>query len=120
MFQGREMDQEIVRNEHGQFVAGRSPNPSGRGLSALALRQRALIIADLGGEDTLTGTERVLLDQAVALLQRSRRTKNSNDAVRCSNAATRIIFGLQARRKPKRSKPPLPSVDEMLAWMETR
>jgi hypothetical protein len=57
---------------------------------------------DFGGVDALTAVQRVMLSQACRLLMRAEREKSAEDAVRLSNAATRMLASLRdgRRRKP--------------------
>ena len=61
------------------------------------------IIAELGAD--LTATDRVELRHAVDLL--TRRPSNHVDAVRCSNAGSRIIAKVRARIKQREGNKPL-------------
>ena len=117
------MNRPIARDQHGQFAPGPGNHGSGtHGLSGLAVRQRAQIIADLGGVEILSATDVMLCDTAARLLAKSRRVKNVNDAVRCSNAACRIILNLrqkvEERRQKARPVSTLPSLAELLQQRE--
>ena len=66
-------------------------------------RLESEIIAELGAD--LTATDRLELRHAIELL--TRRPRNHVDAVRCSNAGSRIIAKVRARIKQREdSKPP--------------
>jgi hypothetical protein len=65
----------------------------------------------------LSAIDLIQLDEAIRLMQRGRRAKSAEDAVRCSNAARKIIDGLQAR-KPQQPRKPQPTFSERLAAME--
>jgi hypothetical protein len=88
------------------------------GLSVVAQKQREALITALGGAATLSAIDIIKLDQAVRLLQRSRRGTTAEDMVRLSNAAQKLIDQLQARKAKRR--PPAPPVEEMMARMVAR
>ena len=92
---------QIKRRPAHLFKPGVSGNPSGGTRSKRFLALRGDIVADLGGEDMLTGIDRVIVEQAVALLIRSEKAKDGNDAVRASNAASRLLATLTAKRKAR-------------------
>ena len=69
-------------------------------------RLESEITAELGAAD-LTASDRLELRHAVELL--TRRPRNHVDAVRCSNAGSRIIAKVRARIKQREdNKSPLP------------
>jgi hypothetical protein len=57
---------------------------------------------DLGGEDALSAIDRALLSQAVGLMVRAERVKDTDDAVRLANASARLLTSLRkkAQRQP--------------------
>jgi len=86
------------------FVRGQCGNPGGRYVkSARYLELHAQIMADFG--DDLTGLERALVDQVVALLVRSERTSNIGNAVRAANTAARLLarIGHKARSQSEQT-----------------
>jgi hypothetical protein len=93
-----------------------------RGLSTVALKQRADIITTLGGAAALTPIDCIKVDEAVRLLQRGRRAKNTGDAIRAASAAQRIIDGLQRAQRQAKLDQPVRStkerVDEALAALD--
>jgi hypothetical protein len=82
------------------------PGENGRTRKAAErARLESEIIAELGGD--LTVTDRLELRHAVELL--TRRPRNHVDAVRCSNAGSRIIAKVRTRIKQREgNKPPAP------------
>jgi hypothetical protein len=90
---------EVGRRTRGRFKPGVSGNPGGGTKSKRFLALRADIVNDLGGEDALTGIDRVVVEQAVALLIRSEKAKDGNDAVRASNAASRLLASLRSTKR---------------------
>jgi hypothetical protein len=64
-------------------------------------RLESEIIAELGAD--LTASDRLELSHAVELL--TRRPRNHVDAVRCSNAGSRIIAKVRARIKQRPPRP---------------
>lgn len=100
------------RRHAGLFKTGQSGNPSGSIKSKRYLALRADIVGDLGGEDALSGFERVIVDQVVCLVIRSQRVKNADDAVRCANSASRLLATLRSKRDQRE---PATSLRERLA-----
>lgn len=88
------------------FSKGTSGNPSGRTLGKRYLALFADLARDLGGEDALTGIERALLGQAVGLMVRAERVKDTDDAVRLANASARLLGNLRGGIKLKAATAP--------------
>jgi hypothetical protein len=84
------------------------------GLSVVALRQREQIIATLGGTAALSAIDLIRIDQAVRMLQRSRRKASAEDMVRLNNAAVKIIDQLQRAQRQAKLDAPVPSTRERI------
>jgi hypothetical protein len=96
------------RDRLGRFRRGN--NARLVGAEAKAVRLAALyseLAADYGGEDQLTATGRLMLEQACRLKLRAEGVKDPNAVVRLSNAAARLL--LKIERKPER----LPSLRDL-------
>lgn len=92
---------------------GVSGNPSGRKLGKRYLALFADLARDLGGEDALTGIDRALLGQAVGLMVRAEKVRDTDDAVRLANASARLLANL---RKTKHQREPAgPTLEEHIA-----
>jgi hypothetical protein len=86
-----------------KFVKGRSGNPAGR-LDVKRYRETfAALAAELGGEDKLTASQRLIIDQ-IARLQ-SRRWQQ--DHVRAGNVIAKLMRLLGIDRKKEPAKPSL-------------
>jgi hypothetical protein len=90
------------RRGNPNWVPGVSANPRGR-LTAAAKQERierkaAELAAEFGGLGALSACEKVMLEQAAALLLR--RPRSSEDVVRVANAIGRILGSLTKHRKP--------------------
>ena len=79
---------------------GVSGNPSGNTMGKRAAELFAAMATDF---PELSGIERSLLQQAAKLMARSERAKEATDAVRCANAAARLLASL---KKSKRDHKP--------------
>ena len=79
---------------------GVSGNPSGRILGKRYLTLYGDLARDLGGEAALSAIERALLSQAVGLMVRAERVKETDDAVRLANASARLLASLRKRVQP--------------------
>jgi hypothetical protein len=97
------------------YKPGQSGNPSGRMQSKRFLALRADIVADLGGEDTLSGIDRALVAQIVTLLVRAETTSDVNSAVRASNAGARLLATIASKRKARQSSASSSALREYLA-----
>jgi hypothetical protein len=73
---------------------GMSGNPSGSKVSKRVTTLFEALADEFGGAD-LSAADRALLMQACRLLVRSERVKEAEDAVKCANAARRILAGLR-------------------------
>lgn len=93
-------DAQAARRTRGRFQPGQSGNPSGCTKGKRYLELHAQIIGDLGGEANLSGIERVIVGQAVSLLLRSEKSKDDTNAVRLSNAASRLLSRLKNVKRP--------------------
>jgi hypothetical protein len=92
--------QDIARNSRGRYNPGFNTRTT---KAAERAQLESEFIAELGAD--LTATDRVELRHAVDLL--TRRPTNHVDAVRCSNAGSRIIAKVRARIKQREdNKPP--------------
>jgi hypothetical protein len=83
---------------------GVSGNPSGSKVSKRVAILFEALADELGGAD-LSATDRALLMQACRLLVRSERVKEAEDAVKCANAARRILASLRSRYEVTGSPP---------------
>ena len=83
------------------FPKGVSGNPSGKTLGKRYMALFADLASDLGGEEALTGIERALLGQAVGLMVRAERVRNTDDAVRLANASARLLASLRKGHKAR-------------------
>jgi hypothetical protein len=97
-----------------RFKSGQSGNPAGRPSRAerqarIDARARELA-AEFGGIERLSVVDRVLIEQAAALLVR--RPHSAEDAVRCANAVGRLLGAVERRRG---SSKPSESFTEALA-----
>jgi len=97
---------------------GVSGNPEGGRVKGPRYTELYTGIADdYGGEACLTTLQRAVLGQGVRLLIKAEKTRNVDLAVRLSNAAARMLAGMQHGamnvRKAAPKKPP-PSLDEHL------
>jgi hypothetical protein len=81
------------------FPKGVSGNPSGKTLGKRYLALFADLARDLGGEDALSAIDRALLSQAVGLMVRAERVKDTDDAVRLANASARLLTGLRKKQR---------------------
>jgi hypothetical protein len=92
--------QGTARNARGRYNPGFNTRMT---KAAERAQLESEIVAELGAD--LTATDRVELRHAVDLL--TRRPSNHVDAVRCSNAGSRIIAKVRARIKQREgNKPP--------------
>jgi hypothetical protein len=89
---------ETPRRRHGgrPWPKGVSGNPSGSKVSKRVTTLFEALADEFGGAD-LSATDRALLIQACRLLVRSERVKDTDQAVKCVNAARRIMDGLRKR-----------------------
>lgn len=95
-----EQKNEQRRKPNGRpWPPGVSGNPSGRKLGKRYLALFADLVRDLGGEDVLTGIDRALLGQAVGLMVRAERVKETDDAVRLANASARLLASLRTKHQ---------------------
>jgi uncharacterized protein DUF5681 len=83
-----------------RFKPGQSGNPAGRPSRAerearVAAKARELA-TEFGGIDRLSVVDRVLIEQAAALLVR--KPHSAEDAVRCANAVGRLLSAVERRR----------------------
>jgi hypothetical protein len=91
-------------------IANLRPHRYPKGTSGITVKSkryleiRANVVASLGAEPC--GIDAVAVDQIVQLLLRAERTKDHDDAARCSRTAHQWLKDVQARRV-KRSEPPL-------------
>jgi hypothetical protein len=104
---------QVQRTVRGRFKRGHSGNPSGKGLSRRYLALFADLANDFGGESSLGALDRALLSQACTLMVRSERAKKTDDIVRLTNAAMRLLAGL--RKKHQRQPTPGPTLAQYLA-----
>ena len=81
------------------FKPGQSGNPSGCTKSKRYLELRADVVSDLGGEDALSGIDRVIVGLAVTQLIRAERANSDVDAVHASNTASRLLASLRKRER---------------------
>jgi hypothetical protein len=83
-----------------RFTSGQSGNPAGRPSRAerqARIDARARELAEeFGGIDRLSVVDRVLIEQAAALLVR--KPHSAEDAVRCANAVGRLLSAVERRR----------------------
>jgi hypothetical protein len=91
--------QDIARNARGRYNPGFNTRTT---KAAERAQLESEIIAELGAD--LTATDRVELRHAVDLL--TRRPRDHVDAVRCSNAGSRIIAKVRARIKQREDNKP--------------
>jgi hypothetical protein len=104
------------RGPRGRWRPGVSGNPSGSIKSKRYLQLHAEIVADLGGDNALTGIDRVIIGQAVTLLIRAEKVPDTNIAVRAANTATRLLASLRnTKRRPRDEVPPRVPYRERLA-----
>jgi hypothetical protein len=82
--------------------------------AAKRARLESEIIAELGAD--LTASDRLELRHAIELL--TRRPRDHVDAVRCSNAGSRIIAKVRARIKQREDNKPPPAPDAAKAAKE--
>jgi hypothetical protein len=106
------------RTSRGRWRPGVSGNPSGTTKSKRFLELNAGIMGDLGGEDRLSGVERIIVTQAVNLLIRSEKAKDGDTVVRLSNAATRLLASLRNTRRLRSHKPIVPLREQLAAEAE--
>jgi hypothetical protein len=115
-----QMPEQRQQRAHG-FQPGVSGNPAGRmSAAACAARVEAKareLAAELGGYDSVTEIDRVLLRTAAGLLLR--RPKNGEDAVRVGNGIIRALVTLQRKYHvvPKPlpvQPPPSPSLSSLI------
>jgi hypothetical protein len=93
---------------------GVSGNPRGRTLGKRYLTLFADLARDLGGEAALTGIERALLGQAVGLMLRAERVKDTDDAVRLANASARLLANLRNTKRERQATPARSALREYL------
>jgi hypothetical protein len=99
---GVEQEHEHRRNPGGRpWPKGVSGNPSGSKVS----KRVTILFETLADEFDLSATDRALLMQACRLLVRSERVKDARDAVKCANAARRILAGLRREQAGAGSPP---------------
>jgi len=92
---GLEQEHEHRRKPRGRpWPKGVSGNPSGSKVSKRVTNLFEALANEFGGAD-LSATDRALLMQACRLLVRSERVKEAEIAVKCANAARRILAGLR-------------------------
>jgi hypothetical protein len=96
------------------FPKGVSGNPSGRTVGKRYLTLFADLSRDLGGEAALSAIDRALLSQAVGLMVRAERVKETDDAVRLANASARLLATLR-NTKRQRQATSGPTLRELLA-----
>jgi hypothetical protein len=96
---GVEQEHEHRRKPGGRpWPKGVSGNPSGSKVSKRVTALFENLADDFGGAD-LSATDRALLMQACRLLVRSERVKEADEAVKCANAARRILAGMRSRHE---------------------
>jgi hypothetical protein len=94
------------------FPPGVSGNPSGNQVGKRVTELYEGMLADFPEPSSF---ERTLISSAARMLARSERVHNHEDAVRCSNAAVRLLTSLRVARR-KRGRPAgVPPLRERLA-----
>jgi len=84
------------RDARGRLLRGHTLNTKGMIKSKRYERLYSDLSRELG---EVTAIDAALLSQAVNLLCRTERVKNSTDAVRCANTASRLLAMLWDKRK---------------------
>jgi hypothetical protein len=106
------MSAEALQATSQRWPKGVSGNPAGSRAKVLERAQlEADIIAELSAGN-LTASDRLELRQAIELL--TRRPHNHADAVRCSNAGSRMIAKIRARIRQRDADKPAPSMQEII------
>jgi hypothetical protein len=105
------MSAEALQATSQRWPKGVSGNPAGSRAKVLERAQlEADIVAELG-PNNLTASDRLELRQAIELL--TRRPHKHADAVRCSNAGSRMIQKVRARVQQRIDNAPVPSFQEL-------
>jgi len=107
---------QVERRTRGRFKPGMSGNPSGRTVGKRYLALFADLARDLGGEAALSAIDRALLSQAVGLMVRAERVKDTDSAVRLANASARLLASLRNTRRTS----PKSGVTPLAAYLATR
>jgi hypothetical protein len=81
------------------WVKGQSGNPLGIKTPRRITDLFEALAAEYGGVADLSVTDRALIMQAARLFVRSERVKKDADAVKCANAARRMLIGLRKRHE---------------------
>jgi hypothetical protein len=105
------------RDARGRFAPGVSGNPRGFSKSKRAAALFVDLANDYGGEASLSAVERMWLGKAVDQLVRSERTRDSNENVRLTNSAKRLLAPLETKRERAAARPEQ-SLAEYLASKE--
>jgi hypothetical protein len=92
----RQMQESTGRDARGRYIRGFSGNTKGSIKSKRYEQLYAELVREFGEP---TAMDAALLSQAVNLLCRGERAKNSTDAVRCANTASRLLAILWEKRK---------------------
>jgi len=92
----RRTQESTGRDARGRYIRGFSGNTKGSIKSKRYEQLYAELVSELGEP---TAMDAALLFQAVNLLCRGERAKNSTDAVRCANTASRLLAILWDKHK---------------------
>jgi hypothetical protein len=97
--------QEVQRVVGRPFKKGRSGNPGGRSDRRIYLETFAALASELGGEDKLTASQKMLIDTIAKLKSRI----GKRDEVRIANAVAKLMrmLGLAGKKAKQPDKPSL-------------